>query len=55
MVPRERGLTRENGDHFRRTLLGRGGSIDPMDAFRAFRGRDPEIDPLLARRGLNGV
>src|SRR5205823_3583688 len=34
------GLTRENGDHFRRTLLGRGGSIDPMDAFRAFRGRD---------------
>ena len=49
------GLTRENGDHFRRTLLGRGGSIDPMDAFRAFRGRDPEIAPLLARRGLNGA
>ncbi|WP_410615223.1 M3 family metallopeptidase [Amycolatopsis sp. lyj-109] len=49
------GLTRANGDHFRRTLLGRGGSIDPMDAFRAFRGRDPEIEPLLARRGLGGV
>ncbi|HMG45619.1 MAG TPA: M3 family metallopeptidase [Acidimicrobiales bacterium] len=46
------GLTRENGDHFRRTLLSRGGSVDPMQAFRDFRGRDPHIDPLLKRRGL---
>lgn len=46
------GLTRENGDHFRRELLGRGGSIDSMLAFRNFRGRDPEIEPLLKRRGL---
>ena len=46
------GLTRENGDHFRRTLLSRGGSVDPMQAFRDFRGRDPHIDPLLRRRGL---
>ena len=49
------GLTRENGDRFRRELLGRGGSVDPMAAFRAFRGRDPEIEPLLARRGLSGA
>ncbi|MFJ8916140.1 M3 family metallopeptidase [Amycolatopsis sp. NPDC102389] len=49
------GLTRENGDHFRRELLGRGGSVDPMGAFRAFRGRDPEIEPLLKRRGLAGA
>jgi len=49
------GLSRENGDHFRRELLGRGGSIDPMAAFRAFRGRDPEIEPLLKRRGLAGA
>ncbi|ANN17877.1 dipeptidyl carboxypeptidase [Amycolatopsis orientalis] len=49
------GLTRENGDHFRRELLGRGGSVDPMAAFRAFRGRDPEIEPLLKRRGLGGA
>ncbi|MCU1680305.1 MAG: dipeptidyl carboxypeptidase [Amycolatopsis sp.] len=46
------GLTRANGDHFRRELLGRGGSIDSMVAFRNFRGRDPEIEPLLKRRGL---
>ncbi|MDQ0381660.1 M3 family metallopeptidase [Amycolatopsis thermophila] len=49
------GLTRANGDHFRRTLLSRGGSGDPMAFFRAFRGRDPEIAPLLARRGLTGA
>ncbi|AXB42658.1 M3 family metallopeptidase [Amycolatopsis albispora] len=49
------GLTRANGDHFRRELLGRGGSIDPMTAFRNFRGRDPEIEPLLKRRGLTGA
>ena len=48
------GLRRENGDAFRRTLLSRGGSLDPMDAFRELRGRDPRIEPLLARRGLAG-
>jgi peptidyl-dipeptidase Dcp len=46
------GLRRENGDWFRRELLARGGSINPMTAFRNFRGRDPEIAPLLQRRGL---
>jgi len=46
------GLRRENGDHFRRTLLSKGGSVDAMEAFRAFRGRDPRIEPLLERRGL---
>jgi peptidyl-dipeptidase Dcp len=47
------GLTRENGDRFRRRLLGVGGSKDPLDAYRDFRGRDAEIAPLLKRRGLN--
>ncbi len=46
------GLRRENGDRFRRELLSKGGGVDSMAAFRAFRGRDPEITPLLARRGL---
>jgi peptidyl-dipeptidase Dcp len=48
------GLRRENGDRFRRVLLSRGGSLDVMDAFRALRGRDPRIEPLLERRGLTG-
>ena len=46
------GLRRENGDAFRTALLSRGGAVEPMEAYRAFRGRDPEIAPLLARRGL---
>jgi peptidyl-dipeptidase Dcp len=29
-----------------------GGSIEPDIAYRAFRGRDPAIDPLLRKRGL---
>ena len=47
------GLQRENGDRFRRMLLSRGGSRDAMELYRAFRGREPDIAPLLARRGLD--
>jgi peptidyl-dipeptidase Dcp len=47
------GLTRENGDHFRQTLLSRGGAADAMEIFREFRGAEPDIQPLLERRGLN--
>ncbi|GAA1524579.1 peptidyl-dipeptidase Dcp [Microbacterium ginsengiterrae] len=46
------GLTRENGDRFRARLLGVGGSKDPLEAYRDFRGRDADIAPLLKRRGL---
>jgi len=47
------GLKRENGDHFRSTLLSRGGSQEALAMFRAFRGADPDINPLLKRRGLD--
>ena len=47
------GLTRANGDHFRRTLLSQGGSRDALELFLEFRGRAPDIAPLLARRGLS--
>ena len=47
------GLTRENGDHFRDTLLSRGGSKDALELFKDFAGRDPWIEPLLERRGLD--
>jgi len=47
------GLTRENGDHFRETLLSRGGSADAVGLFRAFSGGEPDVGPLLKRRGLD--
>ncbi len=46
------GLTRANGDRFREKLLGVGGKMDALDAYRDFRGRDAVIEPLLKRRGL---
>lgn len=46
------GDVRGIGERFRRSLLGVGGSKDPREAYRDFRGRDPQIEPLLARRGL---
>ena len=48
------GLTRKNGDHFRKTLLSRGGTIDAMQMYRNFSGRDAQVRPLLERRGLTG-
>jgi peptidyl-dipeptidase Dcp len=46
------GLSREAGERFARLLLGVGGAQDPLEAYRAFRGRDAEVGPLLRRRGL---
>lgn len=46
------GLTRANGDRFRDLLLSRGGSREAKDMFREFTGHDPDIQPLLVRRGL---
>lgn len=47
------GLSRQNGQHFRETLLSKGGSIDAMQLYESFRGRAAEVAPLLERRGLN--
>ena len=46
------GLTRANGDRFRDLILSRGGTADPGELYRAFRGRDPSVEPLLVERGL---
>jgi len=49
----------ESGDLFNpayaeklRTVLAKGGTVDPAELFRNFRGRDPNPDALLRRRGL---
>ncbi len=47
------GLKRENGDRFRAMLLSRGGSADALGLFKNFVGRDPYVEPLLKRRGLD--
>jgi peptidyl-dipeptidase Dcp len=45
-------LLRENGQRFRDMVLSRGGTEDPAVMYRAFRGRDPVVEPLLVERGL---
>ncbi|MDK6076568.1 M3 family metallopeptidase [Massilia varians] len=47
------GLQRKNGDRFRKMVLSKGGTMDAVQMYRDFRGRDPVIEPLLERRGLN--
>ena len=46
------GMTRANGQRFRDMILSRGGTEDVAALYRAFRGRDPEVGPLLEQRGL---
>ena len=46
------GLSRKNGQKFADSLLSRGGETDSMELVRELLGRDPEITPLLKRRGL---
>jgi peptidyl-dipeptidase Dcp len=45
---------RDSGEAFRRAVLSRGGSVDLMAAFAQFRGRAPEVEPMLKARGLAG-
>jgi peptidyl-dipeptidase Dcp len=42
----------ETAQAFRKCILAAGGSEDEMTLYRKFRGREPKIEPLLARRGL---
>ncbi|TRX71642.1 M3 family metallopeptidase [Carboxylicivirga sp. M1479] len=38
---------------FRENILERGGTIDAMEMYKNFRGREPKIEALLRQRGLN--
>ena len=46
------GLTRANGDHYRATVLSRGGTMDYFKMFETFAGRQPDVQPMLQARGL---
>jgi len=46
------GMTRENGQRFRNMILAHAGTQDTAAMYRTFRGRDPQIEPLLEDRGL---
>jgi peptidyl-dipeptidase Dcp len=50
---KENGLfDRKTGESFRKNILSRGGTVDPMLLYVQFRGKEPSIEPLLDRRGL---
>ena len=46
------GLTRANGDRFRKMILSKGSTEDMAALYRAFRGADPSVVPLEVARGL---
>jgi len=46
------GMTAANGEKFRATVLSVGGSRDGATMFRDLTGRDPQVGPLLKKRGL---
>ncbi len=46
------GLTRENGERFRKMILSRGNTEDLAKMYRDWRGKDPSIEPMLIDRGL---
>ncbi len=45
-------FNRQTGEKFLTSILEVGGSVDPMDMFVEFRGREPEIDALLKQDGI---
>ncbi len=46
-------LDQETAARYREEILSKGGTRPGMELYRNFRGRNPEIGPLLENRGLN--
>lgn len=44
----------QTGKSFLQNILEMGGSKEPMELFKAFRGREPQIDALLRHSGITG-
>jgi oligopeptidase A len=49
---REGVYSREVGEAFRRSVLERGDSADPMELYKDFMGREPSLEALMRRSGL---
>ncbi|MES9854030.1 MAG: oligopeptidase A [Candidatus Thiodiazotropha sp. L084R] len=47
-------FNQQAGQSFLEEILEQGGSKDAMDLFIAFRGREPQIEPLLRHSGIKG-
>ncbi|MDG2392524.1 MAG: M3 family metallopeptidase, partial [Thalassotalea sp.] len=45
-------FNRETGKSFLENVLEKGGSDEPMELFKAFRGREPKVDALLRHCGI---
>ena len=54
MVRGARRAEPRNGQRFRDLILSRGNTEDYATMFRDFRGRDPDVEPMLVQRGLRG-
>jgi peptidyl-dipeptidase Dcp len=46
------GMTRANGDRFRKMVLSRGNTEDLAEMYRKWRGKEPSVEPMLIDRGL---
>ena len=46
------GLTRANGDRFRKMVLSRGNTEDLATMYAAWRGKEPSVQPTMKYRGL---
>jgi peptidyl-dipeptidase Dcp len=44
----------QTASSFRKNILEKGGTEDPMELYKRFKGKSPDINPLLLRRGLVG-
>ncbi len=49
--PYDRTVARRLREH----VLSRGNTVDPSEAYRAFRGRDAEVSALMRKRGFQGA
>ncbi len=45
-------FNRQTGEKFLSTVLEKGGSVDAMELFKAFRGREPDVGALLRQDGI---